>query len=226
MRNLLQKLPFPVEFAVVVAGAFGLTIVSSVLALLHHHTGSAGPAEMGVWRTVGLEAITLVVLGAFLWGRGWTAKRMGLDTHWIDGLWGLALAAGSYVAIFLVFLLLAKLAPGLIPHAGKTAASVTPALTPYAVGALVLVNALYEEFFVAGYVITALKEKSLPNLAINLSIALRLAAHLFQGTMSLVLMIPIGLIFGTWYVRSGRLWPLILAHVLLNAWSYAAYIKW
>jgi membrane protease YdiL (CAAX protease family) len=226
MRNLLQKLPFPVEFAVVVAGAFGLTIVSSVLTLAHHHTGTAGPAEIGVWRTVGLEAITLGVLGAFLWGRGWTAKRLGLGTHWIDGLWGLALAAGSYVAIFLVFMLLAKLAPGLIPHAGKAAASATPTLTPYAVGALVLVNAFYEEFFVAGYVITALKEKSLPNLAINLSIAIRLAAHLFQGTMSLVLMIPIGLIFGTWYVRSGRLWPLILAHALLNAWSYAAYIKW
>lgn len=225
MRNLLQKLPFPVEFAIIVAGAFGLVIVSSVINTLHPHAAGAGPSEMAEWRTVAFEAVTVVVLGLFLRGRGWTAARLGFDTHWMDGLWGIALAAVAYAAIFLAYAVLLAAMPGLFPHAEKSAVS-APTLTPYVVIALVLINAFYEEFFVSGYIISSLKEKSLPNIAINLSVAIRLLAHLFQGTASVVLMIPIGLIFGTWYARFGRLWPLILAHALLNAYSYAHYIKW
>ena len=225
MRNLLQKLPFAVEFAVVLAGAFGLVIGSSLWTTLNSHGAGAGPSEAAAWRTVALEVITLGVLGAFLWARGWKAERLGLDSHWMDGLWGLALAAVAYAAIYLTYGILAAAAPNLL-HTGGKAVRAAPSLSPYVVGAMVLVYDFYEEFFVGGYLISALKEKSLPNLAINLSVAIRLAAHLFQGTASIVLMIPIGLIFGTWYARYGRLWPLILAHALLNAWSYAPYIKW
>jgi hypothetical protein len=125
MRNLLQKLPFPVEFAVVVAGAFGLTIVTSLLVALKLQPGAV---ETEPERVAG---------GGTGSGNAGGARRCSQRPR-LDGgapgagvalesteLWGLALAAGSYVAIFLVFMLLAKLAPGLIPHAGKAAASAT-----------------------------------------------------------------------------------------------------
>jgi membrane protease YdiL (CAAX protease family) len=223
MRNLLQKLPFPVEFAVVVAGAYGYTIVASVLALAHPHAAAAGPSEFGIWRVVAFQAITTAVLGAFLWARGWKAERFGLDTHWRDGPWGLVLAAGAYLAIMAASILVSVLLPTAVPHESGAAA---PTLSIYSVAALVLVNGFYEEFFAAGYIVTALKEKGHPDLAINIGVALRVGVHIFQGVSSVVLMVPIGLIFGTWYARSGRLWPLILAHILLNAWSYSHYIRW
>ncbi|GAA0559559.1 CPBP family intramembrane glutamic endopeptidase [Rhizomicrobium electricum] len=222
MRNLLQKLPFPVEFAVVVAGAYGYSIITSVLALAHIHVGMAGPSEFGVWRVVAFQAITTAVLGLFLWARGWKAERFGLDTHWRDGPWGLVLAAGAYLGILAVSILVSAFLPSVVP---QQSGAVVPTLSPYAVAALVLVNGFYEEFFAAGYLITALKEKGHPDLGINIGVALRVGLHISQGVSSVVL-IPIGLIFGTWYARSGRLWPLILAHVLLNAWSYSHYIKW
>lgn len=222
MRNLLQKLPFPVEFAVIVAGAFGYSCVTSALALARM-TGGAGPSEFGAWRVVAFQLVTTAVLGAFLWGRGWKPARFGLDTHWRDGLWSLALAAGSFFAIIGTAMLVGTLLPGTVP---RGASAVQPVLSAYVVCALVLVNAFYEEFFAAGYVVTALKEKGHPDIAINVGVAIRILVHLFQGVTAVLVMIPIGLIFGTYYVKTGRLWPLILAHVLLNAWSYAHYIHW
>jgi membrane protease YdiL (CAAX protease family) len=223
MRNLLQKLPFPVEFAVVVAGAYGYTIITSVLALAHPQAVAAGPSEFGVWRVVAFQAITTAVLGAFLWARGWKAARFGLDTHWRDGPWGVVLAAGAYLAIVAASMLVSVLLPAVVRQQGG---AVAPALSVYAVAALVLINGFYEELFAAGYIVTALKEKGHPDLAINIGVALRVGLHIFQGVSGVIVMIPIGLIFGTWYARSGRLWPLILAHMLLNAWSYAHYIRW
>jgi CAAX amino terminal protease family. len=222
MRNLLQKLPFPVEFAVVVAGAFGYKIVMSALALAHVHAAAAGPSEFGVWRVVAFQAVTTIVLGVFLWARGWKAERFGLDTHWRDGLWGLALAAGAYLGIVVISILVSVLLPTAMP---QQSGAPTPTLSVFAVAALVLVNGFYEEFFAAGYVVTVLKEKGHPDLGINTGVALRVGLHILQGVSSVVL-IPIGLIFGTWYARNGRLWPLILAHIVLNVWSYSYYIKW
>lgn len=225
MRNLLQKMPFPVEFAVVLAGAFGYAAVQNALALAEIYSPPSGPTEFGAWRMVAFQTITVVLMGAFLWVRGWKPKRLGLDTEWRDGLWGLALAAGSFFAILATAMLVGLLLPGAVPH-GASAGPVQPVLSPYVVCAAMLVNAFYQEVFAAGYLITALKEKGHPDLAINIGVAIRILVHLGQGVTSVLVMVPIGLVFGTWYARKGRLWPLILAHILLNAWNYAHYIRW
>jgi membrane protease YdiL (CAAX protease family) len=224
MRNLLQKLPFPVEFAVIVAGAFGYSVVSHALAMAHLQGVGSAPTEFGAWRVVAMQSVTLLLLGAFLWSREWKPSRIGLDTDWRDGLWGLGLSGASFVAVMAVATLIGVLLPTAVPQG--PAVEIQPTLSPYVVCALVLVGAFYEEFFAAGYVVSALKEKGHPDLAINVGVAIRVLVHLFQGVAGVVLMVPIGLIFGTYYVKTGRLWPLILAHTLLNAWRYAAYIHW
>jgi len=224
MRNLLQKLPFPVEFAVVVAGAFGLSIITCLLVVLHVQPES-GQSEPELWREVALQAVTLVVLGLFLKGRGWTAARLGLDSHWADGAWGLALAAGGTIAVFVVYILVATAAPDLAHSVGKD----TPhpaALSPYIVAAIIFVTSFYKEFFVSGYVITALKDKGLLNIGVNVSVMIRLLYHLDEGVLGVVLIIPVGLIFATWYARTGKLWPLIVANALINAMAYVPQVKW
>ena len=224
MRNLLQKLPFPVEFAVVVAGAFGLAIVTSLLVALKLQPGAV-ETEPELWRAVALQAVTLVVLGLFLKVRGWTAARLGLESHWSDGAWGVALVAAGAIVVYLVLFILLAAAPDL----GRTAAKVSShpaALSPYIVAAIILVSSFTREFFVSGYVITALKEKGLLNAGVNASVAIRLLTHLDQGALEVVLIIPIGLIFATWYARTGKLWPLIVANALINAMNFVPHIKW
>jgi membrane protease YdiL (CAAX protease family) len=222
MQKLLSKVPFPVEFAVIVAGAFGYSIFDSARDLLQHHVAS-GPTEAGTWWEVGYEAGTIIVLGLVLWARGWNFKRLGLETDWRDGPWALALAFGCILASVAFAVFAQTLFPGLMPGGGGDGDAHKLSLA--VVGALVIVNALFEELFACGYVIGALKEKGLGELGFNLSVAIRLVLYVFQGVAGVLVMVPVGLIFGFWYLRTGRLWPAILGHIVLNAWFFASLAK-
>jgi membrane protease YdiL (CAAX protease family) len=79
-----------------------------------------------------------------------------------------------------------------------------------------IVNPLFEETFVTGYIVSTLKQHGSPRLGVNLSIAVRLLYHLYQGPFAVISIVPIGLIFAAWYCRSGRLWPLIVAHGIFD----------
>ena len=77
-----------------------------------------------------------------------------------------------------------------------------------------VVNPVFEEVFVCGYVITALKERFGTTTAINVSAGIRVFYHFYQGALGVLGITPMALLFGYWFVRTGRLWPLIVAHAL------------
>lgn len=222
MRKLLQNIPWPIEFAVIVAGAFGLLIVNSILLLLHPPVGAVH-SEPGLWHMIGLQVITFVILGALLRLRGWTLDKMGLQSHWMDGLHGLALGVAAYFSFYLLMVAVSSVSPQLIDQAAKLAV-MPKVMSPWTVAAVVLINSFYEEFFVSGYVISALKERVGETVAINASVLLRISYHLYQGVAVLGL-IPVGLIFSYWYSRTNKLWPLIVAHAAINLVSLLPYMK-
>jgi len=78
------------------------------------------------------------------------------------------------------------------------------------------VNGIFEETFVAGYIITALREPRGVWTAINVSTVVRLLYHLYQGPLGILSVVPMGLLYGYFYTRTRQLWPLILAHVLID----------
>ena len=84
-------------------------------------------------------------------------------------------------------------------------------------------DGFFEELFVCGYLISALKEKRGFAMAVNASAALRISYHLYQGTIGVLTIVPMGLIFAYWYARTGRLWPLIVAHATMNLIALMAY---
>jgi membrane protease YdiL (CAAX protease family) len=53
-------------------------------------------------------------------------------------------------------------------------------------------------------------------LALNVSVGLRLFYHLYQGPLGVLSVIPFGLIGGYWYGRTGRLWPVMVAHSFVD----------
>jgi CAAX protease family protein len=223
MRNLLRNMPWPVEFAIVVAGAFGLSIVSSLYLAFHPPSGALH-SEPEMWRMIGRQVVVLLILGGFLLLRGWNFERMGLQSHWMDGLHGLALAAAAYLTFIVAIIALDRFLPRLAEQAAKL--EVMPkVLSPWIVAAVVLINSFYEEFFVSGYVITALKERAGETVAINVSVVIRLLYHLYQGVVGVIGMIPVGLIFGYWYARTNKLWPLMVAHAAINLVGMLQYVK-
>ena len=78
------------------------------------------------------------------------------------------------------------------------------------------VNGIFEEVFVAGYIITALTPVRGMWMGINVSTGLRLLYHLYQGPVGILSIVPVGLMFGYLYARTRQLWPLIFAHILID----------
>jgi uncharacterized protein len=214
--GFLRRIPAWAEFAIVVGGAFGYFIISSIVIAsskslfvkTHHSSGS-------LFALVTIEFAIMAVLLPFLWARGWTIARVGLRPAWMDLLYGIGLAVAAYAAYAIVWIIFVTTAPEAARDAARVSV-VANGISPAAAILTPLVNAVFEEVFVAGYIITALKDKHGEWTAVNVSVGVRLAYHLYQGAVGVIAIIPLGLIFGIWYARRGRLWPLIVAHAAID----------
>jgi membrane protease YdiL (CAAX protease family) len=49
------------------------------------------------------------------------------------------------------------------------------------------------------------------------SVALRVAIHSYQGPIALIGILPMTIVFTWYYARSGRLSPVVVAHVITDA---------
>lgn len=112
---------------------------------------------------------------------------------------------------------------------GVTATVVPSALNEYwwTVPVLILSalqNALLEEFVVVGYLITRLKDLGWSVPAVLATSALvRGSYHLYQGIGPGVGNAVMGLVFGYWYHRTGRVLPLVIAHTVLDVVAFVGY---
>ncbi|GAA1786528.1 type II CAAX endopeptidase family protein [Luedemannella flava] len=85
-------------------------------------------------------------------------------------------------------------------------------------------NAVIEEVVVVGYLLTRLGDLRWGRWpAIVASALLRGSYHLYQGVGGFVGNIVMGLAFGWFFTRTRRLWPLIVAHTLLDVIAYLGY---
>jgi membrane protease YdiL (CAAX protease family) len=87
-----------------------------------------------------------------------------------------------------------------------------------------IVNPIYEELFLCGYIVTALKDRVGFWSAVNTSIAIRLVCHLYMGGKAALFILPLGFVFTYYYARSNRLWPLVIAHAVIDALGLLQYL--
>ena len=87
-----------------------------------------------------------------------------------------------------------------------------------------LANGWAEEMIVIGYLVTRLRQLRVsPVIAVVASSVLRGLYHLYQGFGAGLGNLAMGLVFGYVYLRTGRLWPLIIAHALIDAVAFVGY---
>jgi len=232
LHELIRRLPAGVEFLVVVCGAFGLPIFSSIL--LMGADGGGGSRAGGALvfnndaliNVVSFELLQSAFLVWFLWVRGWTLEKIGLSVSW-RGTWhGWLLLLGTYVVLMGIQWLTSLVVPGDLQAAVQRYPSADPRVSMQLVFLASTVNGMFEEVFVAGYVITALSQVRGVWTAVNVSTVIRLLYHLYQGPLALITIIPLGLIFGHYYARTRQLWPLILAHILVDIIGLSALGRW
>lgn len=85
-------------------------------------------------------------------------------------------------------------------------------------------NGWAEEVIVVGYLITRLRQLRVsPATAVVATSALRGLYHLYQGFGAGLGNLAMGVVFGYVYLRTGRLWPLIVAHALIDAVAFVGY---
>ena len=151
-------------------------------------------------------------------------RRLGLDGSrpGRDVMWGALLAIGIGL-------------PGLGLYAIGRALGVTAQIVPvpdttywWTIPVLILAalqNAALEEVVAVGYLMTRLRELRWgPWIVLVTSAALRGAYHLYQGFGPAAGNFVMGLVFGYWFQRTGRVWPLVIAHTLLDVAAFVGYV--
>jgi membrane protease YdiL (CAAX protease family) len=218
LHELIRRLPVGVEFLVVISWAFGLPIFASILSIgdLDAASSRAYFTNAGLASILIMEALQSLFLVWFLRIRGWTLEKLGLNVTLRGTAHGVVLLVVTYAMLIGI----QYLAGWMLPIDMQAAADRYPApaanLSMNLVFLVSVVNGIFEEVFVAGYVIAALTPVRGMWAAINVSTGIRLLYHLYQGPIGILSVVPLGLLFGYVYSRTRMLWPLIFAHIVID----------
>lgn len=158
-----------------------------------------------------------------LWRSGFDPARVGLD-----GSPGRSDLAGALALSTVIGL------PGLGLYLMARSLGVNADVIPAAVSdiwwraplliVIAFANAFAEEVIVVGYLLTRLDQLQIsPRVALVCSALLRGCYHLYQGFGAGLGNIVMGLVFGATWQRTGRLWPLVLAHGLIDTVAFVGY---
>jgi membrane protease YdiL (CAAX protease family) len=197
------------EFLVVIAFAFGYPVIGSLLSVFAPPSPNPPITEPALQGLLLSELLVMALLALLLRQRGWNLAHLGLHFSARDLLVALGLVAAASAAFTAVALMGDVAMPGFGRSSRGLVASGISLPTAVAVSA---VNPVFEELFACAYVIRALERTRSVAFAVNVSTALRVAYHLYQGPAGAISMIPFGLLFGWCFARTGRLWPLVVAH--------------
>ncbi|WP_280368468.1 CPBP family intramembrane glutamic endopeptidase [Nocardia wallacei] len=235
-----ERTALRIEIAIVLVVTFGLSGANAALSLLESALAPGGvggqtvalnPSRaaqstidllfqlLGVLRLLGWGALGLYLL----WRSGIGPRLLGLARIRLRGdvVPGLALAA---------IIGLPGLGLYLIAHALGMSVTIVPSSLGehwWRLPVLVLsavANAVAEEVLVVAYLITRLRALGwTENRSLAASALLRGSYHLYQGLGGGLGNLVMGLVFGKYWQRANRLWPLVLAHATIDTVAYIGY---
>jgi membrane protease YdiL (CAAX protease family) len=175
--------------------------------------GSSGPitiTDAELARSLGLELFLAATLGAWLWRSGWRPLRSAtLPFTWQDLARGLGLWVSAILCVVLWALICRAVWPDLLAISRETQMVGAPRFWLSLVFSIF--NAVFEELLWLGLGFAAFRRLGVGPAA-AISIGLRLLVHAYQGPLAVITVLPIGVLFTLYYVRTRRLWPIIVAH--------------
>jgi membrane protease YdiL (CAAX protease family) len=233
-----QRRGMRIEIVVVLAVSFGLSAYTAFLQLIEAVLlGLAGQKvalnprrspfdliDLGLNLAVTFQLVAWGALAVYLlWRSGFGPAKIGLGRlRWRpDLLGGMGLAA--LIGLPGLGLYLAARAIGMSAH-------VEPAElydTWWRIPVLLLTafaNGWAEEVIVVAFLLTRLRQLGVnPVAAMLASSLLRGTYHLYQGFSAGLGNVVMGLVFAYAWRRTGRLWPLIIAHGIIDSVAYVGY---
>jgi len=211
LRRWIESLSDRAEFALVITVSFGYFIVSAVASLVL----GRNEFELTTRSTIvaiAVEAALLLCVVAILRVRGKPFGRLGFRFSWGALLSAIPLFIASFFLYWFAWAFALSISPRVAqmqpPHMWASA-------SVWLMIPSILVNSLFEESVVAGYVVSALEPNGAA-FAITASTLIRFAYHVYQGPIASLSVLPMGLLFATVYWRSRNLWQLMTAHTIAN----------
>lgn len=202
---MLRRLSARAEFLIVSLLCFAPFAVRSIVELTERKTLLLFDDRRALF-ILGVEVVAGTLALLLLRARGWTAKEFGLRVSPAQTIGGMLLLLGTSMLVNTLMLA----APG-----ASAATDVKVQLTWPVLIALTLINPFYDELFGVAYVVRA-AESNGAAFAITLSAAIRFICHLEQGPVAALTILPLGLLFAAVYWRWRVVWPLIVAHAIMD----------
>lgn len=214
----LRNTTSPGEAAGIVALCFGWFIYASILAVSSSPGVGTGTGSAGAYYTES-NLLSLVIFELILGVIAlWVLRVRGFDVASLypkPTLSGFAIAPPLYLAAVGASWLV------LMPFYGSSSASPANALTGGAIinlsvlVTLGVINGAYEEIFLLGFLLRGLRAYGLP-VAIGVAFLIRVLCHLYQGPSNALSVGVFGLVLSFYYVASGKLFPVVLAHAIAD----------
>jgi uncharacterized protein len=217
LEKWIENISPRLEFLVVVLAAFGYFSIGSVLSLLYKSHKVVIRGEDLTFLLV-YEITVLLVLGWFLKKRGWTLAQFGVTPSWRSTVMGVYLIPATYVMYAPIWITLELLFPE-IQSISQSKVLIVSGISLWEIISVSVINPIFEEFFVCGYIIHSLKKSKNLWIAVMMSTFIRTLYHLYQPIQSIVAIVSIGLVFGFFYARTNRLWSVVVAHAIFDFWG-------
>lgn len=228
-----------IELAVVLAATFALAGYTSILSLTQSMLAAEPLAEQTqtlnasastlAWLDLGYQVGRIVRLAAWaalpivlLWHSRIGPRALGLDRLVPRDVWqGCVLTAG--IGIPGLALYLGAVAVGANLQVEASGLTDTWWRIPVLL-ASALANSAAEEILVAAYLVIRLRQLGVSVWwVIAASALLRGSYHLYQGFGGGLGNLVMGIVFAAFFLYFRRVWPLIVAHFLLDAFAFVGY---
>lgn len=198
----------------------------SFFVMPHHY--SAASLRFSYFNVLLTEGTSLGLLFYVLGRNGQSLSDIGLDFRAFDFIHAILLSIGGWFVVQLCYPVVLRVYE-IILHHKPPQTSAPPAIIGTAGTMLLftLVNPFFEEMIVRGFVISELcflTGKGV--LATAASVLLQTSYHLYQGIPNAITDGFVFLLFSVFYLKTRRLWPVIIAHLLwdlsyvLTVYSY------
>jgi membrane protease YdiL (CAAX protease family) len=219
-----KKLSDRAEFIIILIVVFGLPTFYSFISMVAFLQGYDSPTNFSNFSLINIfeiEVLTGCAAWAFLYIRFWRLSHFHINMGWLQTLTGILIFAGDYLLQFAAFFLLkAVYESNVLISTGIEISKIS-----LSVAILVsLVNPIFEEVFVVGYIVQSLRKNHDAFYVITLSAVVRLLYHLYQGPIAIGIFF-VGILHAFFYWRWKSLWPLIFSHCMLNFMAFGLGIR-
>jgi len=203
------------EIALVLGPPIALSVASAIV----WHLRRPGPipfTDRNVLVSLGFQVLIAACLLPYLVRRGWKPLAVAGHPEPRDVARGIGLWLGLLACFYLALLGLFIAPPNFVAPL-RARSPFTGALSPPVIVAAAVLDPIFEEFLLLGYAVPALGNRYGIRVASVATVALRVAAHAYQGRLAFIAILPVALVLTFYFVRTGRLWPVIVAHVVQDA---------